>query len=343
MRIVLSGELLQEEESSPLNIVELISGAVRSRHVLEMEDEPAWERWLAARDQDLQRELMRRRADSERLARELPSDGYAVRVVPGPTVSWQPPSLILGVEDALRWVREPLRLMLENDQNDLVFLRRIAPPTWADLLAQGLQDRWLEEEHGGGSTIDAKMKARAVQGPLRSLRTFVVFDSDRLHPDELAETWDDSLPGGLPGSASCGAWTWERTAKEHFQDRHHRWERRFIESYMPIEQLKRWCDRQDQDQIARQRAFTTFRDKLTATARRHFPMKGGLQGDGAHLVRHRDLYAHLGERERATLANGFGRKLASWYNPAENDTPFVWDDDARDEADRLFTALQRIL
>lgn len=339
MRVILSGALFTSREVRTSDLAALIGAAVRGRHVVEVESEPALKDWLAARDAAMRCSLQEDLGRAERLAGDELPGGFTVRVDVTRVDQWEPPDLRLALEDAIRLLSEPLGLLVENNPNDLHFLLRLFPDNLRTLLAEGVEDGWVAPLHGGGGTIHDQMKLRAERRRQR-VRTFVMFDSDRLHREELSEDWLNTLPGSAcAGDAGCGAYEWEQTARRLYPKQYHRLSRRYIESYLPLHQLESWCTRDEDhdrrpvnDRVARQRAFEVFKT-LSDDQRWFFNMKGGLQGDhggknaAKGRARQRGLYDDVNDAQRAHLQNGFGR-LGVWYDREINPAAFSWDPDA---------------
>ncbi|MBN3812429.1 hypothetical protein [Paraburkholderia sp. Ac-20347] len=158
-----------------------------------------------------------------------------------------------------------------------------------------------------------------------------MFDSDRLHPTESEEDWDGQSPDGRP--ATCQAFHWVPEAREHIPQRFWMLERRFIESYMPQDELH------DEKQDAAE-AWA----RLTDDQRWFFNMKEGFRKDAKRddACRARDLFANVSEEDRNALSGGFGKKLADRFQ-RRPDHNFNWDVAAIAEARREIPNLMRLL
>lgn len=344
MRLVLTGSLFAAPALRHTDLVTLLNLAERRRHIVELEDEDTWLAWLSTQHERLQLELHGLVKSSIRLAHDELPGALSVQVeATASAPQWAPPRLRLGLADALKLLDEPLGLLLENSRNDWNFLLRLAPGAARTLLQEAEQDRLLEPLMGGGSTIVQQMEARAAHSPAKKARTFVLFDSDRLHPDELHPDWPKQAPEHAEG---CGAVKYEVCARMHFPDQHHRLMRRFIESYMPLDALKAWCERTGDkaDPIVRGNAFQSFQH-LADDQRWFYPMKGGFKKDSSAnaTARQRDLYMSLSQAERAALSDGFGNYLSSWYDPSNYANELNWDPQAQAEGERVLQHILRLL
>ncbi|MBK9646173.1 MAG: hypothetical protein IPO67_13650 [Deltaproteobacteria bacterium] len=114
---------------------------------------------------------------------------------------------------------------MENDLSDRRFVAASIPAfqTWES-------SEWIEAVNGGGSHL-LNIIDHVKQRPDSRWRTFFLFDSDRLHPDELSADWR------LPGGDRCQGFEFERRCAEipaaMPKTRWHRLNRRSIENYLP--------------------------------------------------------------------------------------------------------------
>lgn len=234
-----------------------------------------------------------------------------------------------------------LGILVENADNDWSFLlgvlRVVLRAPELSRMDRAVKERWAVPLHGGGDTLGARLNARLEDVATR-LRTFVMFDSDRLHPEEFAPSWTPERPGQRP--VACEAFHWELRAQAALPDRYWRLQRRFIESYMP------------KDELAHGAARGTHADAVEAFLRMnrdqrwHFNMKKGFQGDSRRddWERCRDLYDSLNERpeDRRALEKGFGGTLADLYQEALT-RAFAWDAEAQEEASTVKRKLLGLL
>jgi hypothetical protein len=194
-----------------------------------------------------------------------------------------------------------------------------------------LDKGWLAAVHGGGSTLIDKFNER-IAVSAKGLRTFVMFDSDRVHPDEHHLEWTTARPGQQP--ASCQAYEWEKQISQVMPERYWMLKRRFIESYMPKSELL---------SAGASPESVTALFSLQAEARWYFNMKGGLAKDArrADSERARDLFNALDDDQRLALAHGLLNKLADHYKNAIT-SEFDWDLEARQEARAAIPKLTRL-
>ena len=131
--------------------------------------------------------------------------------------AWSDPVAHLSLANAIAVLNEPVGILLENRTNDWAFLQKIMRKEDREWLNRAVQERWTEPLHGGGSDLERNLKAR-LSVAAQALRTFVVFDSDRLHPDEWADDWPSNRIGTNP--VSCRAFEWERLTKANMPQRY---------------------------------------------------------------------------------------------------------------------------
>jgi hypothetical protein len=270
-----------------------------------------------------------------RSASAYPNDWSSIRISNTTAPTWGDPVAILSLDQSLEVLDQRLGILLENAQNDWNFLLGIMRRSDSRRLLQIVEKGWAEPLHGGGTTMRALLEDR-INSPAKGLRTFAIFDSDRLHADELLPEWTPARPGER--AAECKAYEWENYCLDAMPLRYWRLRRRFIESYMPRTQL----------QIAA--APNTHRDahdvyfRLPKEIRWYFNVKDGLAGDRRRLdnARLRDSFNNLLENEIAALNNGFGSTIAKHYERSVSNS-FDWDQEANDEAAAAIPALMRLL
>lgn len=263
----------------------------------------------------------------------LAIDLARVRIDQSANPDWSDDEAILPLDQALQVLEEKLSFLVEDERNDWNFVRGMMLQSQRERLQNYVDMGWAEPVHGGGTGIRARLEARLGK-PHKLLRTVMIFDSDRLHPDELKEDWNPEQSGIK--EHECPAFDWERFAKKTLGSRYWRLKRRFIESYMPISELEIAAGAQN-----KMDAFNAF-CTMSEVCRWHYNMKGGFAKDATHQQRHLDLYSAVKEDEKRALDNGFGKKLAAHYEHAL-EREFNWDDDAREEARLNLPRLLRLL
>jgi hypothetical protein len=233
--------------------------------------------------------------------------------------NWRSTPPTLDVRTALRLLRTPLRLLLEDKFNDGAFMRKMMPPQLRERLLAALQSGWIEIEHGGG--ID-RMRARVVEvagDPVAGARMWVMSDNDgrkRGEPSASARRLGDACIQTL------GAW----------RITHHCLRRRSIENYLPAQALasaahKLGQRQDDEDRRDYGRLVRAFM-QLTEEQRHFYNMKSGLLGDvadakkrrayrdGRHEIEDDDLpslFRGLRREAKEDLRRGFGADVASMF------------------------------
>jgi hypothetical protein len=249
-----------------------------------------------------------------------------------PTSKWDETVPKLTLPDAVALLNERFAILLEDEANDWAFLKGILEPEERALLSEYEQARWLEVLHGGGTKLLPILKKR-LRSPHLALRTFVMFDSDRMHEDELAPDWQPQV-----GKNDCHALKYEAALNEKYPHHYWRVERRFIESYMPLPELENWATAK-----GKENAFQSFAC-LSEQQRWYYNMKSGFAGDNSTAkIRQKGLYAGVTGVQRSHLEKGFDKHLANHYATANQDAPWAWDQAALAERDSIVPNLLRLL
>lgn len=254
------------------------------------------------------------------------TNALTIRISPtgASTVNGAPP-WGLTAEAASAIISRPFRLVLENNESDLGFVKSTVPrfSTW--------QDRgWLEPIMGGGSPMEAEINSTSADVVGR-WRTFFLFDSDRLHPTELAPSWTP------PGGDGCQGHKFEVACTGMPRERWHRLERRSIENYLPPSVLS---------PIGSATTATLFGSSVGAMAR-FYNMKNGLGGDGISPAdpkkavrsgRSLGFWTSLSQADVTALESGFGKNISSQFSNVPTHHP--WPADVIAEMNALADALQ---
>lgn len=333
MRVIISGRVIDAASSTAdvWKLHRLLTLACEGRHAVLVDSTERLHAWLDTIDSPTKSTYVSALELCARQAATFPDDAATIHILPTVNSTWEDPLAKLTLDDALSVLSEPLGILLENAENDWHFLCRIMRPSERERLQRAVQKCWAEPVHGGGSTLIKQLASRT-KISAKGLRTFVVFDSDRLHPDECAAAWTPNR------SVKCQAFEWEKVVRQQLPQRYWMLRRRFIESYMPQAELSRAASQNTNTHPNAVEAFA----RLTKAGRWYFNMKKGFVGDEQHKERCRDLYNHINESDREALNNGFGSNLANHYNSATT-LEFNWDDDAREEAERALSKLMRLL
>lgn len=353
MRVVVDNNLFSPPVAH-LQLFELFALARSGRHILlsdppfDVQDAEPINTWLASLDERTRREIEQVLEQCNLDAASLPRDQCTIRVVSsGP--DWGRGHLL--VDTALRLLREPLHILLENSRNDRAFLMRLAPLVHRQRLERALADGWVVVDNGGGLGEMTQFVDELISAPnndeqhsLRRLRTWLLFDRD--------SSPQDRRDPSAASEALC-----ER-AQQHTGDpwplAHHQLGRRSIENYLPREILEQWSQERSGRQIVRGREACA----ALAQMRRDYPeaahqldMKDGLlgdvQGDRRRALRTAidalgtreaqppetlarivvddalpDLFQGLPPEVRGALVFGFGRDIADQYGGRISD----WDE-----------------
>jgi hypothetical protein len=219
----------------------------------------------------------------------LPSD-LSIRIGDVRAAEWtaNPPRLPLA--EALRLLRKPLRLLVENRHNDGAFLRAVAPSPWRGRLRDALDRGQIEIEHGGGSDMKTRLERASLE---EALRLWALFDSDAREP-------------GHPSAASEAL----RLICCHKGIPHRQLSRRAIENYLPVKALQGWAHSSFGNlRTSRRRKADAFAG-MRPDQRHHYNMKHGFQGDRKDGIP--SFYEAFADH--SDLQGGFGQDIASLYH-----------------------------
>jgi hypothetical protein len=331
VRVIVSGDVLDAPGIETWKLNELLVFARKGQHFVSFDPPAALNRCLEMFEPRTRTDYERAMGLNARAAKTLPADVATVRVEATASPQWEDPVAVLPLDDALALLRERLGILVENAANDWSFLLGIMRPWERDRIQRAVEQDWAVALHGGGGTLKAQLEMRLAINR-KKLRTFVMFDSDRRHPDELDPAWMPQYP------ESCDAVEVEALTRAQLPHRYWRLQRRFIESYMPEPELRGGASK-----IASMDTIEAFY-RMSRDQRWYFNMKKGFKGDEPKENRHRcrDLYAIVDASEREALNMGFGPRLADHYQQAIENA-FDWDEEARQEASTAIPQLMRLL
>lgn len=330
MRVIISGDAAQQasQSSDVMRLHQLFAFAWTGRHRITFDPPDCLNAWLASLDpatRSCYENVIRQSARGA-----YPADIATIMIGFANLETWSDPLAHLSLANAITVLNESVGILLENRTNDWAFLRQIMRKEDRERLDRAVQERWAEPLHGGGSDLEKNLKARLTVAS-QALRTFVIFDSDRLHPDEWSDDWASHRIGTNP--VSCRAFEWERLTKAHMPQRYWVLKRRFIESYMPRAALENHASDEIVDAFFR----------LSKPGRWYYNMKKGFLQDDKRddAERRKELAFAANEADRKILGRGFGENLAEQFSKVTKE--FNWDDDAREEADQIIPRLMRLL
>lgn len=315
------------------NLHRLFAFACTGRHVLLPNPVGAFTEWLDTLDALTRSAYQRALNLSARAAPALAHDVATIRIELVTVMNWDDPVSILSLDEALIALEQSLGIFVENADNDWHFLRGIMGSSDREKLRRAVENNWVEPLHGGGATLVQRIENRALR-PGPKLRTFVIFDSDRRHPDELHPGWAPVAP------VSCQGYLTEAAAAAVAGGRFWRLSRRSIESYMPARELSNHAE--ENGNIGRTVAEAYLR--MPRISQWYFNMKRGFSDDNSqeNAGRCKTLFDAVSAEDRALMQNGFGRKLAERYKGTQGHE-FDWDNDARAEAGAAVSNLMRLI
>lgn len=318
MIVTLDAQLFAPGIATTAQLNELFIHAYDGRHHIEIDEaDPNVQAWLSQRDAGW-REAWEEARDLALRASTMEVLRQAVRVVPGERnrLGESPPAL--GVSTALRVLRLPLRVLVENARTDGdLFLRGVSVLGGRyHRLRQYLDRGWIEFETAGGIEEMAKTLDARGGDPAWRLRRYALFDSDALRSKEPSPT----------------AQSLERRCAR-IELPHHCLRRRSVENYLPPAAIERlWADRggvHSDDRLRRARSYRDLHEPGGRVDRRHhFAMKKGFEG-----AQHDEaLYAAVPAGRRAALKHGFGDAILEVFKaPHPNWERWLRDDGQHEE------------
>lgn len=321
--------IAQTEDARKLH--SLLNHACDGRHTIVFDPPTAVDSWLDQIDSGSCAAYGRAIQLAARSAATLSADSATIRIEIVDQPQWEDPLAILPLDDALAVLQQPLGIVVENAVNDWNFLCGVMRISEREQIRNAEGKGWVKCLHGGGSDLVNQLNIR-LSSPQEWLRTFVMFDSDRRHPDELVTTWEPT------GSEACQGFNVEKFVRQHLPCRYWMLKRRFIESYMP------------KSAMIASRLQTVSIDKIEAFfrmekyARWYFNMKNGFKGDEPIQNKNRcgNLYDNVNDNDRQTLHEGFGGNMANQFAQALSEE-FDWDSETRQETANALPRLMRLL
>lgn len=315
MKFLLGSELFVPEDDGRHELVTILRCAFEGRHRVSVDTDAApVKRWL---DRCLPHERAWIDEAVVNSARDFDGGGaFTVRVSSTHIASGSSVPLRLRLREAAALALAPLRLLLEDFEDDAHFLYWIGTAldnaAWRHV-DKAMRNGWIAIEHGGGNTSMLRL-LRALE-PGRAPRWGFttpagVLRADR-HPKRLWVMFDHD--GTQPGDAARSA-NAQRLAEActRFNVRHHPLRRRSIENYLPLTILNRWRSGDfEDDHVAlnamareqRRRLYDAFA-ALSVDQRRHYYLRDGLRKD----AREGELpatFASLALEAQGALACGF--------------------------------------
>lgn len=234
------------------------------------------------------------------------------------------PPWILTAGAAWELINAPLRVMLENDNSDNTFLE-----STISKFSIWRSDNWIDVGKGGGSAMENDIKTVSTD-IVKKWRTFFMFDSDRLHPDELAAGWNP------PSGDGCQGHKFEVLCSSIPRERWHRLKRRSIENYLPEIVLN----------VSNPTTAATLFGASIGEMAHFYNVKNGLRGDGIHPLnpaksiragRCKGFWTSLPSNYITSLEAGFGTKV--FDNFCAVPPSHAWSADVLCEMDTLAQAL----
>ncbi|WP_147477247.1 hypothetical protein [Corallococcus sp. AB038B] len=318
-------------KNRPLSLLELFSLGWDERHAILTRPQfdptanaPA-NTWINTLSTPLQREVTQILTQGISLALRRPINTSRITVISSES-NWE--NARININDAVRLLRTPLKILLENSRNDFHFLLQLAPPTQRQELNEFINKGWIEIEQAGGlgemKTILEDLYTAPpsdISSHIHRLRLWVMFDRD----SDAADRSQASAASNQVRSICERFKAQKPWPLDFFQ-----LGRRSIENYIPLDALKAWqAERSGAEGTDRRRTVEAFAflGKQSPSAKWQYNMKSGFYGDLSRATlteienQGRDLratdvdpiFAPLDDASRQSLSHGFGKDIARLY------------------------------
>jgi hypothetical protein len=330
VRVILEASLFAPAQvaRAPLALLELFSLCLDQEcHSLEVEppEAPGFQAWKDTLPRNQREEIdFVLEASAERQVRESPT--VSLRVADVSQVKWEGTPPWFPLREALALLRKPLRVLIEGI-NDERFLHATVPHFYRARFEEWSKRELLKLEHRGGLPNLHHALEQECQVRERSLRLFVMFDSDARKPGEPSRKSREV-------ARLC----------ERAKLAHHQLKRRAIDNYLSSLALERWLKQNHSREFSerwlpRLRAFR----QLTDEQRHHYNLKNGLRKDREGGTGLADLFDDLVSQQpdqAALLEEGFGDTVATAF---QERIPDAWlaEDGQTPELMELFDKLLR--
>ena len=321
MIVLVDDGVFASRRNDSLDLLALLRLGFEGRHLVQTR--PSWEpgtklavnRWLADQSPEVREQAELALSSGLEEAVRFPP-ALTVSVVDGTTPQWNPPRLPLDM--ALRVLERPLKLLVEDAENDAAFLRTAALEHWRTALDRSFADGWIEVEHGGGiPRMLPRLKGRPTS---ELLRLWVLFDSDAREPDRPSAQSEEL-----------------RDLCEDQAVAHHQLRRRAAENYLPLPALAAWAKigpRSKRKEL--QATYLAFKE-MKATLRHHYHMRGGFAKDEEEGIP--ALFDDFSRRPE--LRHGFGRNVRELFKQEHFRFQEEWlrRDGQQEEASRIVQSI----
>jgi hypothetical protein len=311
MQVILERAIFTNPSNDESGLITLFYLGYQGRHHIRTEPEWNQDKPFQEIDDWLKQQSLKLCNECQ-LALELGLEGvfhpssFTVRVS-GEKKEGNKNEVVLPLKKAVDFLILPFKILVEDAIRDRDFLLAIA--TVNQELKNKLQlyyeKKWVEFEHGCGLLHMQERVKEIKYDKQDKMRIWVLFDSDALRPKSPSKDSDDL-------KRICG-----KTIH------HHQLQRRAIENYLPIELLKHWLKKGEnntnKEQRKKNRRLVRTLQALSLEQRYHFNMKGGFQGDQNRQDKDRvgDLYDDLDDKTLRDFSHGFGGKIAELFKEAD--------------------------
>ena len=205
---------------------------------------------------------------------------------------WNKRVPLLPINDAISYLSQPFRILVENSRNDRAFLLTMATEQQRKFLEKYESLNFIEFQNGGGvAELLEILREYTTRDEWLVKTTWVLIDSDSLEPGEISpkskEVCDKCSQDGV---------------------KFHALERRSIENYLPHSAIRASTDRKYGKPHQK---FIAFKS-LSPQQQNHYNMKGGFRADRAIADRNAGLLFHRvpGDVLRE-LDTGFGKYIGA--------------------------------
>jgi hypothetical protein len=333
MRIILKPEIFSYKTTNPLDLYALFRLGLSlddSLHLIQTDPLEAEEidNWLNQQD-DKTRKLCQQILDSGSrreidINPDFPLATVYVSDIKTPQWNVKKNRMLhkLPLEKAVNFLYQPFTIFVENRRNDRAFLEAVATGKRKEKLKKFLQNNAIEFNGGGGIGEVLEWVKEIADIPEKCHRSFALFDSDALKPNEPSKQSEDVV-------RAC-----------HQKIPYHQLKRRAIENYLPYEILAAWMGMGVHKKVhgVKKKNIVNAFKQMNSEQRHHFDMKAGFKKDESKNLDHDDIADEIKE----TLKQGFGDNIAELFKEKQFKIQEHWlrKDSLTEEIDPM---LERLL
>lgn len=245
----------------------------------------------------------------------------------------------ISIIQAINYINKPFYIYLENDRNDKNFIKFFCDDSDLRILNELEGSSELDYMSGGGV---GELKNKVMNNDFNPDKSFVLCDSDSL-PLMKQETVNTT-------AIAIRDYSVGKNIKFHMLNR------RFIESYLPVESLKHYVYRDYNNdnpilscEPKHKKLLDAFLKIECKETKYHFNLKRGIIGDSKRYNGNKEEainmhYKNINKDLLDDLMHGFGDNLSKSYeNPVIKISDKMKDKEAWDEVNGIVKSILRVV